>query len=78
VRFENSSQQPVEIQGVTSPHPAVSASVLPVEAGKRNVIVVTVDPRKVTADLKASIEVRTSHPQEQVLSLNVFGVQPPK
>ena len=78
VRFENSSRQSVEIQGVTSSHPAVSASVLPVEAGKRNVIVVTVDPRKVTADLKASIEVRTSHPQEQVLSLNVFGVQPPK
>lgn len=78
VRFENIGPQPVQIEGVSSSHPALSASVVPVEPGKRSVIAVTVDPKKVTGDLKASVEVRTSHSEEKVLTLNVFGVQPPK
>ncbi len=78
VRFENNYAQSVVIQGIKSSHPAVSASVLPVAEGKRSVIVITVDPKKVTTDLQASLEVATSHPEEKTIALNVFGVLPQK
>lgn len=78
VRFENSSQQDVIIQDIVSSHPAVAATVLPVADGKRSVIVIRVDPKKVTNDLKASLEVKTSHSEQKVIALNVFGVLPPK
>jgi hypothetical protein len=78
VRFENTSKQAVIIQEIKSSHPAVAATVLPVAEGRRGVIVINVDPRKVSGDLRASLEVTTSHPDEKVIALNVFGVLPPK
>jgi hypothetical protein len=78
VRFENASGASVAIVDVVSRHPAISASVVNVEAGKRGVIVVTLDPTKVTADLKSTIEIKTTHPDESVITLGVFGVQAPR
>lgn len=78
VRFENMSKTPVDIKEVKSSHPAVSASVVSVEPGKRSVVVVKLDPKKLSGDLKASIEVSTSHATESTLSLAVFGIQPPQ
>lgn len=78
VRFENTSKQEVSIQEIKSSHPAVAASVLPVAQGRRGVIVINVDPKKVNGDLKASLEVMTSHPDEKVVAVNVYGVLPPK
>jgi hypothetical protein len=78
VRFENASDIGVSIVDIVSGHPAVTASVVNVEAGKRGVIVVTVDPTKVTGDLKSTIEIKTTHPEESVIALGVFGVQAPK
>jgi hypothetical protein len=78
VRFENNSTQGVVIQGIKSSHPAVTTSVVPVDEGKRSVIVISVDPKKVTTDLQASLEVATSHPEEKAIALNVFGVLPQK
>jgi hypothetical protein len=78
VRFENNSGQPIAIQGVSSSNSAVTTSVVDVEPGKRWVIVVTLDPTKVSGDLKSTIEVKTSHPEESLVSIGVFGVQPPR
>ncbi len=78
IRVENHSGQNVTIEGATSAHAAVAASVVDVEPGKRWVVVVKLDPTKVTADLKSTLEVKTSHPEEAVVSIGVFGVQPPR
>ncbi len=78
VRFENNSNQDVVVLEVKSSHPAVTASILPVAEGKRSVLVINLDPKKVSGDLRTSLEVKTSHPDEKVIALNVFGVQPPK
>lgn len=78
VRFENNSQSKVSIRGVSSSDPAVSASVIEVEPGKKGVLVVTLDPTKARGDLKATIDLDTDHPQEERLSLSVYAVQPPR
>lgn len=78
IRFENGSTGSVSIVSVTSGHPAVTASVVNVEAGKRGVIVLTLDPTKVTTDLRSTIEIKTDHPEESVIAVGIFGVQAPK
>jgi hypothetical protein len=78
IRFENASGANVSIVEVVSGHPALTASVKNVEAGKRGVIVATLDPTKVTGDLKTTLEIKTTHPEESVIALGVFGVQAPK
>jgi hypothetical protein len=49
-----------------------------VQPGKQGVVVVKVDPRRVRGDLKATVELNTTHPVENQIVLNVYGVQPPK
>lgn len=78
VRFENSSKGPVDVTEVVSSHPAVTASVQPVTPGKRSVIVIQVDPKKISGDLRANLTVKTSSADSSTLSLAVFGVEPPK
>jgi hypothetical protein len=78
VKLENSSKKPITFNLLAPKDPAVTASLVEVEDGKRGVLVVKVDPTKVQGDLKALVEIETSHPSEGRLSLNVFGIQPPK
>jgi hypothetical protein len=78
VKLENNSKAPITFNLLAPKDPAVTASLVEVEEGKRAVLVVKVDPTKVRGDLKALIEIETSHPSEGRLSLNVFGIQPPK
>jgi len=78
VQFENKGRDAVSIQSITTSNRAVSASMINVQPGRAGVLVVKVDPRLISGDLKETVEVKTDHPSESVLSLNVFGVQPPK
>lgn len=78
IQFENKGRTPVTIQSITTSNPAVSASMVTVQPGRLGVLVVKVDPSRVSGDLKETVEVRTNHPTEALLALNVFGVQPPK
>lgn len=78
VRFENKSAQSVAIRSIKSSDPAVTASLVEVQPGKQGVVVVKVDPRRVRGDLKATVELNTTHPVENQIVLNVYGVQPPK
>ena len=78
VRFENSSNEKVSVVDIESSDPAVSASLIEVEAGKKGVLVVRLDPARMNGDLKAKLELRTSHPVDSVVSLSVYGMQPPR
>jgi len=78
VSLENATKKPVTFNLLAPKDPAITASLVEVQAGRRAVLVVSVDPRKVQSDLKTSVEIETSHPTEPRLSLNVFGVQVPK
>jgi len=78
VQFENKGRNPITIESITTSNSAVSASMVNVQPGRLGVLVVKVDPRRVAGDLKETVEVKTNHPTETVISLNVFGVQPPK
>ena len=78
VKFENKSEQKVAVKEIVSSHPAVSASLVEVSPGKKGVLVVKLDPKKVNGDLRASLDLITTHPVEEKLSLSVFGVQPPR
>ena len=51
---------------------------LDMDSGKRGVLVVKVDPTKVTSDLKATVQVATTHPEQGTLTVSVYGVQAPK
>lgn len=78
LRFENNSGKRVEIERISSSDPAVSASVIDVDSGRHGVIVVTLDPTRVHGDLKANLDFKTSHPTESLLSIGVYGVEPPR
>jgi hypothetical protein len=78
IQFENKGRVPVSIQSITTSNPALSASMVTVQPGRLGVLVVKVDPQRVSGDLKETVEVKTNHPTEPVLSVNVFGVQLPK
>jgi hypothetical protein len=78
VKFENRGPQPVQVKEVRSNNPAVTASFKEVQPGKNYVIRVSVDPAKVSRDLRAALEVVTDNAQEPTLALNLFGILPPK
>lgn len=78
IKYENSSALPVAVTGVTSSHPAVTAAMVDVDGGKRGVVVIKLDPTKVTGDLRATVQIATNHPENPALTVSVYGVQAPK
>ncbi len=78
VRWENSSKDKVVVREVVSSHPAVTASFIEIQPGSKGVIVIKVDPSKVASDLRGTVEVKSDHPTEGSLMVNVFAVSPPK
>ena len=78
VQFENKSSSPINIESIATSHSAISASMIEVQPGRQGVLVVKVDPRRVSGELKGTVDVTTNHPRESVISLNVSGVLPPK
>lgn len=78
VQFENKGAKSVTIESITTSDSAISASLIQVQPGRQGVLVVRVDPKRVSGDIKATVDLKTNHPSESVVSLNVFGVLPPK
>ena len=78
VKLENSGPTSVAIKKVSSSDPAVSTEVAPIKEGQNYVIHVTLDPKKVSKDLRALVTVTTDSKTEAPLSLNVYGILPPK
>jgi hypothetical protein len=77
VVLENRSQQSIEIEQISSSHPAVSVTVKG-KKDKDTVLVVSLDPTKISGDLKGVIDVVTNRPDDGKLSMSVFGVALPK
>jgi hypothetical protein len=77
VKYENSSTNPVKIIEVTSSHPAVSASMLDMDSGKHGVLAIKLDPKKVSGDIRATVQLKTTHPEQGILTISVYGVQAP-
>lgn len=77
VSFEYRAKGPLTIKQVSSSDSAVSAYYQPGKQGMNGTIVVQVNPKKVKGDLKATVEVSTSHPSEPLTYINVFATTPP-
>ena len=77
VRVESLTEDKISIVSIRSQHPAVTVRQLCDGQSKLSTIEVTVDPKKVQRDLRASITVKTNHPQQQEVVLSVYGILPP-
>lgn len=78
IKWENASRKGIRVTEVVAAHPAVEAAFVDVKAGSHGVVVVKIDPTKLAGDLRTTVQVKTDHPTESELLLNVFAVQPPK
>lgn len=76
--FEVRGPHNVQIKEVNSNNPAVQAGFEVIEPGKRYVIEVRVDPSKVARDLRSTVEITTDSQEEGTVSLNVYGILPPR
>ena len=78
IQFENRASFPVSIQSLESSDSAVATYYVEVQAGKQGVLVVKLDPTKMGGDLRGVVTLKTNHPTEGTLSLNVTAVRPPR
>lgn len=78
IQFENKGAHPVKIEEITTSSPGLTASMVEVQPGRQGVLVVKLDPKLISGDLKATVDVKTDDPSESVVSLNVFSVAPPR
>lgn len=78
LQVEATSDTPLTVTGVTSSMPALSATLKPIEAGKRYAVELSLDPAAVKKDLKASVTIETSNEEQHEVIVNVYGVIPPK
>lgn len=78
VKFDNSGAEPVKIRALRSSDPAITADYSVIKEGQKYVVHVKVDPSKVSRDLKGAVTVETDSKNEAPLTLNVFGILPPK
>ena len=78
VRVENVGQAPVSIKAVKSNNPAVTGSVKALKEGRLYEVAVTVDPKQVSKDLRAVLELETSSDVQTRIPLSVYGTLPPK
>ncbi len=78
VRWENTSKSKVSVSEVISSHPAITATFIEIQPGVKGVVALKVDPAKVGSDLRGTVEVKSDHPTEGSLMINVYAVSPPK
>ncbi|MBN8550754.1 MAG: DUF1573 domain-containing protein [Deltaproteobacteria bacterium] len=78
VKFENLGSAPISIKKVSSNDPALTADYSVIKEGQNYVVRVKLDPTKVSKDLRALVTVTTDSKTEPPLSLNVYGILPPK
>lgn len=77
-RLENRGDGKVAIKALQSSDPAVKAHFKSIQDGRRYVIHVEIDPSLVKEDLRAALEVLTDSPDEPALTLNIYGILPPR
>ena len=70
-------KEALEIDKITVQDEAISTKVVTVKQGHNYVIEVTLDPSKITKDLKGFLEVTFADEQKTNVLVSLFGVQPP-
>lgn len=78
VKLTNRGDDKISIKGLNSRHPAVTGTVKALKEGRSYLITVTVDPKKVKRDLRASLDIYTDSEEQSEVSLSVYGILPPK
>jgi len=78
VQFENTGSAPFKIRTIESDNALVVGQVVPRKEGKSYWIDVKIDPSKVTSDVRAELKIIGENGSDEKISLNVFGVMPPK
>jgi hypothetical protein len=76
VRLENHQKKPLKIVSLTADHPALSARLLASENKKFETILVVLDPRKISADLKGIVTIVFEDPSIAPIKFSVYGVRP--
>lgn len=78
VKIVNRGEKVLELPTLVSSDPAVKAEVREKQPGRLYLVRLEIDPRSVKGDLRATVEARTTNTDQPNLTLNVFGVLPPK
>lgn len=77
VKIDNLGNKPINIKNIKFSDPAISSSLKTIVKGKNYVLNLSLDPSKVTKELKASVTIETDDSNIGNLVLNVYGVLPP-
>jgi hypothetical protein len=78
VKLENFSNEPFTIKEIKSDSSLVHATYKTIKDGRIYVIQVQLNPKDVTKDVRASLDIVTSSIEQGSVPLNVYGVLPPK
>ncbi len=78
LRLENKGAESLNILSLDTDHPAIQAETKTIKEGQIYVLKVTVDPTRVTKDLRSLIEVKTNNEEQEILRVSVYGILPPK
>jgi hypothetical protein len=78
VTIENKSSLPYNLTAAVSSNKAVSAKINELKPGKSYSVDVTIDPKKIESDLRSEIKFKADTEIEESLTINLYGVLPPK
>ena len=78
VRLENLGPEKINVTGIKSSDKNVAVEYTELKEGKLYQIKVSVDPKAVKKDLRASVKVSTNSKEDETVSFNVYGILPPK
>lgn len=78
VNVENKSDQPYILKSVVGSSKALSAQVNEIKPGKSYTVDIMLDPNKIEGDLRTEMKFKAETDLEESLSINVYGVMPPK
>lgn len=78
LKIESRGTSSFNLKSIVSNHPAVTATIKPVQPGKIFVVEVALDPKKVTKQIRALMTIETSSVEDPKLYVNIYGAEPPK
>lgn len=78
VTLNNFGSRPVAIREIRSSEPALRGTFKAIEPGKNFIIELSLDPKLVKRDFRASVEVVTDRDDLGTMALNVYGITPPQ
>ncbi|MCB0317664.1 MAG: DUF1573 domain-containing protein [Bdellovibrionales bacterium] len=78
VKLENLGSEKIELTGIESSEDSVGVKYKELKKGKIYQIDVSIDPKTLTKDLRASVKVSTNSKENETVSFNVYGILPPK